>query len=159
MGLAAHGPKAVVWHAIDTSKLFPVKGISAVVISWVFSPVFSGIVAALFFWVARTFILRAENSVQRTFMFLPVLLAITVFINAFYVLDKGGVDKFWGYLERKGIAASAWISAIIAGVSLLGGFAYSANLKKKVEAGVENAAAEATAEKDVGVCCTVTWRY
>lgn len=67
-------------------------GVSAVVISWVVSPVLSGIVAVIFFGFARTFILRSEDSYNRTFMFLPALVFICIFINAFFVLDKG-VDK------------------------------------------------------------------
>lgn len=65
------------------------KGISSVVISWIFSPVASGVVAVVFFLAARTFILRAENSYDRTFYFLPLLVFFCIFINAFYVLDKG----------------------------------------------------------------------
>lgn len=59
------------------------------VLSWVVSPLLSGIVAVVFFGFARTFILRSENSYDRAFMFLPALVFICVFINALFVLDKG----------------------------------------------------------------------
>ena len=62
------------------------------VVSWVVSPVLSGIVAVIFFGFARTFILRHANSYDRSFLFLPALVWICVFINAFFVLDKG-IDK------------------------------------------------------------------
>lgn len=65
---------------------------SAVVVSWVVSPVLSGIVAVIFFGFARTFILRHDKSYERAFLFLPALVFICVFINALFVLDKG-VDK------------------------------------------------------------------
>ena len=97
MALVAYGGKAVVWYAYDEDEVFPIKGITSVVISWVFSPVASGIVAALFFGVARTFILRAEDSYRKTFYFLPVLVGIAAFINSFYVLDKG-ITKQWEWL-------------------------------------------------------------
>lgn len=89
MALVAYGGDAVKWHEIDEDEKFPVKGISSVVISWIFSPVASGVVAVVFFLAARTFILRAENSYDRTFYFLPLLVFFCIFINAFYVLDKG----------------------------------------------------------------------
>lgn len=89
MGLVAYGSEAVKWHDIDKTAKFPIKGVSAVVISWVVSPVMSGFVGAGFFLFARTFILRSEDSYNRTFWFLPGLVCICTFINAFYVLDKG----------------------------------------------------------------------
>ena len=95
MGVVAHGDKAVTWHEIDDSGKFPIKGVSAVVISWIVSPVLSGVVAAIFFGFARTFILRHDNSYDRAFWFLPGLMFICTFIYAFYVLDKG-IDKQCG---------------------------------------------------------------
>lgn len=124
MALVAYGGNAVVWYKYDASKVFPIGRITAVVISWVFSPVASGIVAAIFFWVARTFILRAEDSYTRAFYFLPVLMDIAAFINAFYVLDKG-ITKQWGWLKSQGTKAPAWIAACIAAVSILVGVAFS----------------------------------
>lgn len=89
MALVAYGGDAVNWYEIDEEETFPIKGITAVVISWVFSPLASGIVSVVFFLIARTFILRAANSYDRSFVFLPALVFICIFINAFYVLDKG----------------------------------------------------------------------
>jgi solute carrier family 20 (sodium-dependent phosphate transporter) len=89
MALASHGSDSVKWHEVDRSEAFPLKGISAVVLSWFLSPLMSGLIAALFFWTARTFILRHDDSYDRVFMFLPVLVFICTFINVFYVFDKG----------------------------------------------------------------------
>lgn len=79
--------------------VFVATGVSAVVVSWVVSPGLSGIVAVIFFGFARTFILRSDASYDRAFMFLPALVWICVFINAFFVLDKG-VDKQYDSLPR-----------------------------------------------------------
>jgi len=117
MALVAYGGDAVKWHEIDEDEKFPVKGISSVVISWVFSPVASGIVAVFFFLFARTFILRAENSYDRTFIFLPVLVFICIFINAFYVLDKG-INKQWKWIKDH-TERSAWIAAVIGAAAFL----------------------------------------
>eukprot|EP00892_Ulva_mutabilis_P005853 jgi/Ulvmu1/363/UM001_0370.1 len=117
MALVAYGGDAVKWHDIDESETFPVKGISSVVISWIFSPVASGIVAVFFFLIARTFILRADNSYDRTFVFLPVLVFICIFINAFYVLDKG-INKQWKWIKDH-TERSAWIAAVVGAVALV----------------------------------------
>jgi phosphate/sulfate permease len=90
MGLVTYGSKAVKWHeTVDKPHSFPMEGVSAVVLSWIVSPLLSGIVSVAFFWFARTFILRSDDSYSRSFYFLPMLVFVCVFINAFYVLDKG----------------------------------------------------------------------
>jgi phosphate/sulfate permease len=89
MALVSFGSKSVKWHGRDPNEKFPIQGISAVVLSWFISPLMAGMVSMVFFGFARTFILRHENSYDRAFWFLPVLLTICTFINSFYVLDKG----------------------------------------------------------------------
>lgn len=146
MALVAFGRDAVVWYDYDAGSLFPIKGITSVVISWVFSPVASGIVAALFFLVARTLILRAEDSYSKAFFFLPVLVGITAFINAFYVLDKG-IAKQWKWLKNDGgTAASAGIAAAIGGVFILLGVGFSYWLKPRVDAQIKNGTLAADVE-------------
>lgn len=150
MALVAYGSKAVVWYEIDEDEKFPVKGITAVVISWFFSPIASGIVAAFFFLAARTFILRQQNSYDRTFYFLPLLVFICVFINAFYVLDKG-INKQWKWIKDR-TDRSSWISAIVAGVFFFVTIFVAIWLKKRLDTDHANKeAAEADAEKNGGV--------
>jgi phosphate/sulfate permease len=137
MGLAAYGSSAVLWLKIDKSEIFPIKGILAVVLSWFISPICSGIVSAAFFLTARTFILRAQDSYNRAFIFLPILVALAAFINAFYVLDKG-ITKQWGWLEEHGMGTSAWIAAIIGAVFGLGGIVFSMWLRKVVDQQIQD---------------------
>ena len=93
-GLVAGGKDTVIWYEIDNTQDFPLGGIAAIVVSWVFSPVVSGIVAAIFFLITRTLILRSEHSYDRAYAFLPVLVFLCFFINAFYVLDKVCFDSY-----------------------------------------------------------------
>jgi phosphate/sulfate permease len=144
VALVVKGRKCVKWHEIDTKETFPIKGISAVVLSWIFSPLFSGLVSAAFFWFTRTFILRSPDSFDRTFIFFPILVGICVFINAFYVLDKG-INKQWKYVEDR-TDRSAWIAAIIGVVSVILAAVLGVFLKKKVLAALEHAK---TAPEDV----------
>lgn len=145
--LVSKGSDAVIWHDIDNSKDFPIKGISAVVISWIFSPVASGIVAAFFFFVVRAAILRHESSFDRAFLFFPILVLICVFINAFYVLDKG-IAKQWDALTTE---QSAWIAAIIGVVSCLIAIGVAIWLKGRTTAKLAERAKNAEdAEKGLG---------
>jgi hypothetical protein len=107
--LVAKGRKSVIWYDIDNKETFPVKGVVAIVISWFISPILSGIACAIFFLIVRAAILRSDHSFDRAWMFLPILVLFCVFINAFYVLDKG-ISLQW----KQSTAKSAWISAIIA---------------------------------------------
>jgi phosphate/sulfate permease len=57
------------------------QGIAAIVVSWFLSPIASGILAAIFYLVVRTTILRSKNSFQRAWYFLPILVGVCIFIN------------------------------------------------------------------------------
>ena len=144
--LVAKGRDAVIWAEIDEDEIFPLQGVAAVVISWVFSPVCSGIIAAFFFWVVRTFILRSKNSFDRAWMFLPVLVGICFFINAFYVLDKG-VSKQW---EDSTTEKSAWIGAIIGVGTGIATIPVVLFLRKRVLAQQDKVEQEMKAVQDAG---------
>jgi sodium-dependent phosphate transporter len=60
-----------------------------IVISWVVSPLATGIVAFCFFGTLRMFVMKSENAFDRAFYTFPIILTITVGINVFYVLYKG----------------------------------------------------------------------
>ncbi|CAE8720793.1 unnamed protein product, partial [Polarella glacialis] len=62
--------------------------LSLVVLSWITSPLLSGILAASVFLLVRTFILRSPNAVSRGYKFYPVLLFISNLIFCMYVVFK-----------------------------------------------------------------------
>lgn len=137
MALVAYGKDAVVWYKYNTEERFPIQGVTAVGLSWLVSPFASGTVAAFFFWVARTFILRSSNSYQRAFYFMPMLVGLTAFVNAFYVLDKA-ISKQWKWLEETGgSAASAWIAVIIAVVCVACSVGFAFWLRKKIDVQIQ----------------------
>lgn len=41
------------------------------------------------FGIVRTFVLRAPNAYRRVFIFFPILVFFTLWVNLFYVLNKG----------------------------------------------------------------------
>ncbi|CAM9710148.1 unnamed protein product, partial [Discosporangium mesarthrocarpum] len=93
MAMTYRGASCVIWHE-DTDTFPFVKGISAIVASWAISPIFSGILAVLLFFVVRTLVLRSEMSFERSFYVYPLLVAATISINVFFIVYKGakGLD-------------------------------------------------------------------
>lgn len=80
MAMAYRGADCVVWY--EESDTFPfLEGISAIVASWVLSPVFSGILAVILFWTVREFVLRSDNAYSRSFWVYPILVMATIAVN------------------------------------------------------------------------------
>jgi len=76
--LTAKGTAAVNWEKVQQ-----------VIMSWFLSPVLSGVIAALLFWLVRHFVLRSKNPVERAYTFYPILIAATMVINTFFIVYKG----------------------------------------------------------------------
>ncbi|XP_027993203.2 sodium-dependent phosphate transporter 1 isoform X2 [Eptesicus fuscus] len=89
--LVAQGQKGVKWSEL-------VK----IVLSWFVSPLLSGIMSGILFYLVRTFILRKADPVPNGLRALPVFYACTVGINLFSIMYTGapllGFDKLplWG---------------------------------------------------------------
>ena len=91
-GICAGGVNSVVWYKVGKAGEFPVGGVSGIFISWVFSPVASGILAAAFFWIARTTTLRQKNSFAISFWTYPAWIFVALWLNLLFILLKGGHD-------------------------------------------------------------------
>ena len=78
MTIVAKGVRAVKWAEV-------IK----VVISWFVSPVLSGLISALLFYIVRTHILRHTNCFDRAFHFYPILVGFTLFVLTMFMLLKG----------------------------------------------------------------------
>ena len=88
MTMAARGSSCVKWSA--PSDDFPfVGGVSAIVISWVLSPVFSAVFASLMFYIMRATVLRRDDSFKRVKWAFPIIFGMAVCINIFFIIYKG----------------------------------------------------------------------
>ena len=88
MTMVARGSNCVTW--IAKSNDFPyVKGVVAIIVSWLLSPIISGLFASLMFFMIRLIILRSEDSYKRIQYGFPVLVAGTFTINTFFIVYKG----------------------------------------------------------------------
>ena len=94
MTIVAKGSGCVNWSSKgDEENLYLPEGVLATVLSWIISPVLSGIFAVLIYGFTRKFVLRAEDSFQRAIKFYPILVWAAVFLNVFFVLSKGIAKK------------------------------------------------------------------
>jgi len=96
MTIVLKGSECVIWYKyVDT---FPyIGGVGGIVMSWVLSPVFSGIIAAIIFSILRITVLRKDFNSYRINYAYPILIGSTMTINTFFIIYKGakglGLDK------------------------------------------------------------------
>ncbi|KAJ1624398.1 phosphate transporter [Pavlovales sp. CCMP2436] len=143
--LVAVGSNCVVWNA--PSDEFPyVTGVASIVLSWVFSPVLSGILSALIFWITRTFVLRAPNSTERAIVTYPILIAFCVAMIVAYVVAKGtkSVNDLWGF-DAEG--EDLWLLCVFSVGSGLVAAGLSLFLKPTIRRAVEAEPEEGEATK------------
>jgi len=133
--LVYKGVDGVVWTKSIPDFPF-VGGFVPIAISWVTSPVITGIISMIFYSSIRYFIIKTNNSVQRSIYFLPAVVFSTIFIESIFVLSKGAGSKItWD------MGQTVWVSACIGvGASLLSA-ALIPSLKKKIETYVPPTAA------------------
>ncbi|KAM6389805.1 sodium-dependent phosphate transporter 1-like [Rhynochetos jubatus] len=118
--LVAKGQEGVKW-----SELLKI------VLSWFISPLLSGIMSAILFFLVRRFILRKADPVPNGLRALPIFYACTVGINLFSIMYTGapllGFDKLplWGILLIS--AGSAVVCALVVW------FFVCPRMKKKIE--------------------------
>ncbi|CAM9130707.1 unnamed protein product [Pylaiella littoralis] len=116
MAMTYRGPGCVVWY--EEADLFPyLEGVSAIVASWVLSPILSGIIAVALFVIVRTFVLRSEHSLSRSMKVFPVLVMVTIAVNVFFVVYKGASGL--GLDDTSLSTAFAWAIGLGVGIGLL----------------------------------------
>ncbi|CAM9650153.1 unnamed protein product, partial [Ectocarpus fasciculatus] len=80
MTVAYAGSGCVVW--CQASDSFPyVTGVAAIAVSWVLSPILSGVASLLVFLTVRAFVLRSPNAFGRSFWVFPVLVMVTIAVD------------------------------------------------------------------------------
>ena len=142
MAVCGRGWGAVTWYKKSSSFPF-MKGVASIVLSWIFSPVLSGVFAMLLFGSVRIAVLRSNNSYQRSWWVFPILVFLTVVVNSFFIIFKGAKAK----IELE-LTTAIWISFVIGTVAaIIVAVGVVPFLRKKVDATFEaKAAAEAGGE-------------
>ena len=114
MTIAIAGTNCVIWYKYVDN--FPyISGVAGIVLSWVISPVFSGVISSSIFACLRIIVLRKPYTSNRIIIFYPCLVTITLLINCFFIIYKGakgiGLDNL-SLLESFGYSL---------GISIFGG--------------------------------------
>ena len=116
MTIVTRGQKCVIWtQTIDT---FPyVKGVTAIVVSWLLSPIVSGVFAFVLFLSIRTLVLRSSNSYNLARYLFPIMALVTVVVNVFFMVYKGA--KFLALDDTPLETCFAYAFGIGGGVGLI----------------------------------------
>lgn len=125
--LVYKGLDGVVWN--KSVPEFPyVAGFVPIVISWISSPIVTGLMSAGFYSAVKYFVLNSNHGVWRSIHMLPLVVFVTFFIESFFVLSKGAGSKIMWPVET-----TSWVSACVAaGAALLSAVSIPW-LSKKVE--------------------------
>jgi solute carrier family 20 (sodium-dependent phosphate transporter) len=124
--IAAKGFDSIDWDVV--SQIF---------ISWLVSPLVSGILAYSFFYTIRSCVLQNENAFERAYYTFPIVLFFGVGIDMFFVLNKStsnlkSADSNTFILTTLGIAGASGVVAALLWVFVLGPIC-----KRRVEALLE----------------------
>ncbi|KAG0263146.1 Na+/Pi symporter [Mortierella polycephala] len=65
------------------------SGIGKIVLSWVISPVASGLVCSIIFLITRFAVLKHADSFRRGLIAIPIYFGIALTVNVFYIIFKG----------------------------------------------------------------------
>lgn len=146
MAVASNGWNAVVWSA-PTSSFPYLKGMSAIALTWLFSPILAALASFLLFGVIRTFVLRHENCVNRSLVLLPLFVFVTFFVVTWFIIVKGGLQYGW---QKTPNGTKAWISVVVAVVAtLISAFVGIPLIKKKVQRDLDEQEAARKVSADV----------
>jgi solute carrier family 20 (sodium-dependent phosphate transporter) len=154
MSVVAQGPSSVNWSSrIDS---FPyLSGLSAISLSWVFSPLLSGLLAMILFLFTRHAVLRRKNSYELSLWLLPLYTFLTFFVIVYFIIKKGGQAFGW---QKTPDSKAAWIAAVFGACCMILSMAFGVKyvryasektMKEMEEA--ENAKKEAAAAKQLAI--------
>ena len=83
------GPKSVNWASPAKGQIPPFSGVVPIIVSWFASPIVTGCISAGLFLLLRSVVLRRNNALVKSLMVLPFAVALTLFINIYFVFTKG----------------------------------------------------------------------
>ena len=131
MTLVTRGQKCVIWSQ-EVDEFPYVKGVAAIVCSWLLSPIVSGAFAFVLFLAIRTLVLRQANSYNLARYLFPIMAMVTVVINVFFIVYKGA--KFLELDTMSINECMAYAFGIGGGVGIIAFLVVNPILFKKIEA-------------------------
>ena len=89
MTMLAGGMDCVIWYK-QTDSFSICRWCIRYCIIMVFITYIFAIVAGSIFFITRLTVLRRENSFNKSYVLLPVLVGLTLLLNSFFIIYKGG---------------------------------------------------------------------
>ncbi|GBG85403.1 hypothetical protein CBR_g40045 [Chara braunii] len=108
--LVVKGWDSVHWYGGDKESKIGGGGFTAIVVSWVLTPLMAGVLSAGFYSLTKRLLLCPENSVQRTLLALPVYYGVTAFVVTFFIVYNGSGRLS---LKNQGNGTATWIATSI----------------------------------------------
>ena len=130
--LAFNGRDGVLWIVDDPTSIPPFKGVVPIVIAWFFAPIATAFTSASMFAITRYFVLRNENSYERSFYLLPIFVTFCSWINIYFVFVKGA-KKTIGTGDDWSDNKAAWVAIICAVILGLISFACTPLVRRRAE--------------------------
>ena len=118
MTMVTGGSDCVIWYKATDS--FPwIGGVSGIVISWFLSPIFSAMVASFIFYITRFTVLRGDNSFDNSYKTFPIFVGLTITLNTFFIIYKGGKGIGLDDLSAGGSLLIATLAGIVTGSGII----------------------------------------
>jgi len=141
--LAAKGFKSVNWNTC-----------TLIFISWVASPLITGIAAYIAFFIVRRWVLLSAEPYKRAILTYPLIIFVAVTVDLFFVFNKSGANRP-NALKKYGVKLQLPLAIGCALVSaLVFQFAVSPCLQRKVEQDVADRAAALKAAEETNIEAT-----
>lgn len=163
MTLMSRGSRCVIWNyskndyhngtvnmAFDN---FPwLDGVSEIVVSWLLSPIASGIVAAILYACTKYLILVWDNSYFRAKIAFPIIVAFTVGVNTVFWVVKGtkgrpkrfGTSRYVRESKDGDMSSSIALGAIVGGCAGVLALLMLIPISRRIEEDVQNEQAAAS---------------
>ena len=130
--LAFNGKEGVLWIYDDPNSIPPYKGVVPIVIAWFFAPIATAFTSFSMFFLTRLIVLRHENSYERSFYMLPLIVTFCSWINIYFVFVKGA-KKSIGTGDNWSDNKAAWVAAVCAACLGLLSFACTPLVRRRAE--------------------------
>lgn len=117
MSIVSRGFDSISWGEELDGEFPYLSGVSKIVVSWVISPLMSGIVSYMLFYLLKVSVLRQNESTQKALYSFPIIVGITMLINTYFIISKGSKRENWNELYTDGEKVA--ISFGVGGFSLL----------------------------------------
>jgi sodium-dependent phosphate transporter len=105
-------------------------GVWKIMLSWIISPILSGVFALIFYLSMKRFILNKDDAIERILKLFPILTLFTFVINTFFIFYKGTPQLDLDELPAWEVATI--VICVSVSAASIAGFVYVPYARKRV---------------------------